>query len=66
MLIEGGPVFAQDAIWSDADTPSNERRHQFWEAAATPGVDVVGSAPYVEDSVELAQQNILWIANLGA
>lgn len=40
-------------------------RKLFFHACATEGVDVVGSAPYVESTTKLSKQNINWIVDVG-
>lgn len=58
-------VFAQDPIYSYND--GGERmRHLIAEAVMMPGVDVVGSTPYVEKSMENQKANIKWMVELAA
>lgn len=52
-------AFAQLALFSGEDG-GEERRSLLEEALQMPGVDVVGSTPYVEDDEEKMKRNVEW------
>lgn len=56
-------VFAQDPIFS---YPDNGESMRSWleMAVEMPGVDVIGSTPYVENSVENQKRNVDWVTQL--
>ncbi|PPR07781.1 hypothetical protein CVT26_014966 [Gymnopilus dilepis] len=58
-------VFAQEALFDSLDIHSPGQNYALLEEAASrPGISVVGSAPYVEPSVEQAKENIALILNI--
>ncbi|KJZ74415.1 hypothetical protein HIM_06225 [Hirsutella minnesotensis 3608] len=52
--------FAQDAVFSGPH--GEENRQLMIEAAKRPGVDVIGTTPYVEADGDAARRNIEWAA----
>jgi len=56
-------AFAQDAIFSD-DDGGKEMCNLMSIAALYPGVDVFGSTPYVERTVDKQRMNIEWMIDL--
>jgi len=56
-------AFAQDPIYSYEDG-GKEMRQMMEDSAARDGVDVVGSTPYVEKSMQNQVANIDWMAKL--
>ncbi|EIM86032.1 Metallo-dependent hydrolase [Stereum hirsutum FP-91666 SS1] len=58
-------VFAQDPLFDDPSaTEPGDNYRLLVEAAATLGVSVIGSAPYVEPSLDQAKRNIKLVLNL--
>lgn len=59
-------AFAQLPLFTSSpnDEGAERIRRLMSEAMSKPGVDVVGSTPYVEDSKEKQQQNIDWLIDL--
>ncbi|PWY76299.1 Metallo-dependent hydrolase [Aspergillus heteromorphus CBS 117.55] len=56
-------AFAQDAIFSGPDGGDANRR-LMEEAVRRPQVDVLGTTPYVEDSLEAAERNVEWAVEM--
>jgi hypothetical protein len=56
-------AFAQDPIFTEQDE-FNGNFEPLEKAASMPGVNVIGSAPYVEKSDELAKRNIAAVLDL--
>ncbi|THH01558.1 hypothetical protein EW026_g1176 [Hermanssonia centrifuga] len=57
-------VFAQDPLFNGGSDVPGQNYELLALAAARPGVEAVGSAPYVEHSVEAAKKNILLLFQL--
>ncbi|TCD70545.1 hypothetical protein EIP91_002891 [Steccherinum ochraceum] len=58
-------AFAQDPLFSEADvTATDSNLSHFRAAVATDDIGAIGSAPYVEDSEEHAQENIRLVLDL--
>ncbi|KAF8590768.1 Metallo-dependent hydrolase [Ramaria rubella] len=55
----GIAVFAQDPLFaSQSHGEASDNLHLLREAAAKPGISAVGSAPYVEPSIDQSRRNI--------
>lgn len=58
-------MFAQDPLFDDSSAAEpGVNYHLLAEAASNPGVSVVGSAPYVEPSLDQAKRNIRLVLDL--
>ena len=60
------PVFAQDPLFTPGSDQPGNNYHLLSQAATLEGVQVVGSAPYVEPDVTYAKLNISLILDLAA
>ena len=57
-------AFAQLALFSNHDDGGEEMRKLTRSAVHVTEVDVVGSTPYVESSIDLMEKNVEWIIDL--
>ncbi|PSR74790.1 hypothetical protein PHLCEN_2v9504, partial [Hermanssonia centrifuga] len=64
LMNESSPVFAQDPLFNGGSDVPGQNYELLALAAARPGVEAVGSAPYAEHSVEAAKKNVLLLFQL--
>lgn len=58
-------MFAQEPVFKGTEKEQMVIRRAIFAATEKEGVDVLGTAPYVEETVEKAKKNMEWCVDMG-